>query len=1098
MKEKLIALFTAFTFFTFSVCAIAEKNSVAFVSFGEKVLTENIAWSVGDVGNPLMTDDGMVLEVARNNLFLYLNASDSLFTEPDGMSASLTVEYVDSGYGGFTVVYDSLDGAFTEIDDAVMLNNTGEVKTYVFDLSKATFTNRCNGYDMRIALWANNFGLSSGDVIIKSAKIEESFPQKPVKLNVDSEHVGNIFGGEEEKKLNVHLENVTEKSFESEIIYKIYNEEDICVDEGVKEISVEPNGSIAESLELKVSKYGVYSADITVKSHGLIDGVEKNFEVSEKYDLSVVNKSYDVVNENYAVCTHFSQNKSTPQTLSKPIREAGFSMARDDYYWTSVEPVQGVYNLTEKWGDYPIHLKENGVESLVVLAYGNSFVDQGGPPYTEEGLEAFSNYAQWVATKFKDTVKYYEIWNEYNEPHFNSTGRPPEDYAKLIKICRQKIKAIDPDAVIVAGVAATQIDWIRRLFAAGAYDDIDIFAVHPYDFGPDHFRRNYLIDRMESVKELMLEFGEIKPIWYTEVGYTTGSDKGVTEKMQASTVVQLYAVAIGEDIANKLFWYDFMNDGVSKLDREQNWGLIKWLTGSTVPYAAKPSYVAAAGMNKLLAGAEFVDSLEITDTAVAYRFRNNGDDIIIMWSEDEQGESVALNLGSKDAEVLDLYTNSLGKLSSDNGEYGFNLVREIIYVTGDFSDMKICEGDVTFDVSSVSIGPSDIIEIKVNDKCGRNLDFKVDDNAKFEVISTEKTDENNTLIRILDKSTDVDEYKTRISVFDKNDLIYITELNVEVKTPISVTLNTEPFSKTTRDRWRAVISVKNESVTNSVSGKGILTEPAVKIHEIEFKNLKPGETRNIYINLPEMIKKRNFMLRAEVYLDYGYKTELSKEVDFTIGGFAGNKPTIDGKISRNEWKGEWFYADTEISSAVSDWKGYHDISFQSNIMWDDDYFYMAVIANDNVHHQSDTDVYTWRGDSVQFTLHERVEKVSTGTEFISTLGSDDTFTEMAIALTENGPELYRHSAQYDELEAGAVENYDISINREGTKTFYEIKIPWSEIFKKEYKAQLNQAMGFAMIVNDNDGEGRRGWMEYNSGIGGAKSSDLFGTLNLQK
>jgi hypothetical protein len=35
-----------------------------------------------------------------------------------------------------------------------------------------------------------------------------------------------------------------------------------------------------------------------------------------------------------------------------------------------------------------------------------------------------------------------------------------------------------------------------------------------------------------------------------------------------------------------------------------------------------------------------------------------------------------------------------------------------------------------------------------------------------------------------------------------------------------------------------------------------------------------------------------------------------------------------------------------------------------------------------------------------------------------------------------------------------------------------------------------------MLVNDNDGTGRRGWMEYASGIGQTKNSTLFTYLKL--
>ena len=39
-------------------------------------------------------------------------------------------------------------------------------------------------------------------------------------------------------------------------------------------------------------------------------------------------------------------------------------------------------------------------------------------------------------------------------------------------------------------------------------------------------------------------------------------------------------------------------------------------------------------------------------------------------------------------------------------------------------------------------------------------------------------------------------------------------------------------------------------------------------------------------------------------------------------------------------------------------------------------------------------------------------------------------------------------------------------------------------------------MGFSVLINDNDGSGRRGWMEYGSGIGKSKDANLFVTMPL--
>ena len=40
----------------------------------------------------------------------------------------------------------------------------------------------------------------------------------------------------------------------------------------------------------------------------------------------------------------------------------------------------------------------------------------------------------------------------------------------------------------------------------------------------------------------------------------------------------------------------------------------------------------------------------------------------------------------------------------------------------------------------------------------------------------------------------------------------------------------------------------------------------------------------------------------------------------------------------------------------------------------------------------------------------------------------------------------------------------------------------------------HESIGFSLLVNDNDGQGRRGWMEWSSGIGNNKDPLLYGSI----
>ena len=62
-----------------------------------------------------------------------------------------------------------------------------------------------------------------------------------------------------------------------------------------------------------------------------------------------------------------------------------------------------------------------------------------------------------------------------------------------------------------------------------------------------------------------------------------------------------------------------------------------------------------------------------------------------------------------------------------------------------------------------------------------------------------------------------------------------------------------------------------------------------------------------------------------------------------------------------------------------------------------------------------------------------------------------------------------------------------------------MSVPWSEVIPPNTKApEVGDLFGFSMLVNDNDGTGRRGWMEYASGIGSYKDSSQFTYIELIK
>ncbi len=136
---------------------------------------------------------------------------------------------------------------------------------------------------------------------------------------------------------------------------------------------------------------------------------------------------------------------------------------------------------------------EHGL-TLVPLLDGNP-ADNFAPPADP------NEYAQWAgefARRYGEQIQYYIIWDEPNlTTHWGNRPVNPAEYAALLTAAAQTIRAVDPDAVIIAAPLAPTIEtgpdnladplYLQEMYEAGAAAAFDAAAAKPYGFhtGPD-------------------------------------------------------------------------------------------------------------------------------------------------------------------------------------------------------------------------------------------------------------------------------------------------------------------------------------------------------------------------------------------------------------------------------------------------------------------------------------------------------------------------------------------------------------------------------------------------------------------------------------
>jgi hypothetical protein len=199
------------------------------------------------------------------------------------------------------------------------------------------------------------------------------------------------------------------------------------------------------------------------------------------------------------------------------VAKMGARWNRTDFSWSNIEPSQGEWDF-ERHDRIVDRLIEQQIHPLAILLYD---VPWAHPAH--QHMDAWLTYVEKTVARYKDRVRYWEVWNEPNLMQFweNPDGA---DYAMLLKATYNKIKEIDPElTVLYGGVSGIPLDFIETSFKAGAAGCFDRFAFHPYRGEFDTMERVADYGReIRALQDLLERYGAgDKKLWITEMGLST-------------------------------------------------------------------------------------------------------------------------------------------------------------------------------------------------------------------------------------------------------------------------------------------------------------------------------------------------------------------------------------------------------------------------------------------------------------------------------------------------------------------------------------------------------------------------------------------------
>ncbi|MDW8147888.1 MAG: beta-galactosidase [Roseiflexaceae bacterium] len=329
----------------------------------------------------------------------------------------------------------------------------------------------------------------------------------------------------------------------------------------------------------------------------------------------------------FGVNTHIASRYPVQAGFDGPVDlVAGTSAgwAREDFHWYWLEPEQGRFD----WSIYDraiSRLAGSGVNIIGVLnaapAWATPFPGDapGRPSYYAPDPAAFARFASAVVTRYRDRVRFWQVWNEPENVRYWQPQPDPAAYAALLRAAYPAIKAADPNAVVLsAGVVPTNIGFIRAIAENGAWGSFDILALHPYvdPFSPENGQIG--AGDVSAVKTLVEGLGR-KPIWATEFGWSTGpadrDPRGVDEETQANFLVRASTLLRAAGI-EKVIWYNLKDTESRNL-----YGLLRGAGGPADLSQPKPSLAAFRTLNQQLAGASPVGLIDLGARQVVDQLR---------------------------------------------------------------------------------------------------------------------------------------------------------------------------------------------------------------------------------------------------------------------------------------------------------------------------------------------------------------------------------------------------------------------------------------------------------------------------------------------
>ncbi|MDD5261381.1 MAG: sugar-binding protein [Methylacidiphilales bacterium] len=677
-----------------------------------------------------------------------------------------------------------------------------------------------------------------------------------------------------------------------------------------------------------------------------------------------------------------------------------------------------------------------------------------------------------------------------NEP--GNSGERLKEAVRCYKIAYDEIKKVAPETIVIA----TSVSADEEYFKLGFQDACDAFNYHVYE-SPQGLRAG-----MEAYGALMKKYHCVKPVWVTETGLNA---QGMTRQYVASDMARKVATFFAAGGA-WMSWFDTVYPDTDAKGVGSSGDAFNMFDGR---YNINSPRLDAIMYYNLINGIlikKFANERTWKDGINGCLFRDgDGWCFAILWKDKGRSDVVLPLVGVKDVSCVHI-DGRRTMLDANGTGIGLSIGEDPLLLS--YKGPATLPESLAEPEIRISSAPERLIRgmpatITLGTKADPKLvslltppGWKVERNPSnplsFTIASPEASmaKAGDLLVHLANaRGRVIAELATRPTIAGR--------LGVAIWPKPAATLDGQPSVQIEINNLAAQPQTVNW--TFSLTGEQLMT------HGGYFSPLQPTNAFLADAGSGKATVAANSLQMVTIPLSgidplklYHAKASITDADGGTItcaralGGFASVPRAaavkLDGVLDEPAWKratpcllnkASQYFAFGEGKA----WKGPDDLSATQRCLWDNKYLYIGVEVTDDVFRNVGADGDLYAGDGVQFLFDPKRDQEEKPGKY-----------DAVFAVGTKGPEAWYSLTGSSSVPSGIQKDVIVTMKRgaNGNAT-YEIAIPWAKL--APFEPHVGADLGAAMIVNEDDGTGRCGYIGWFGDVSN-KLIDIVGDLIL--